>query len=176
MDIPVLPEGCKPIPNFPGYCAHPEGYTLSCYNNKWGFTNTWRRLKSGTNNRHGRQVVVLTNASGEHSIHVHRLILLAFVGECPEGMEACHNNGNAGDNRLSNLRWDTKKANAEDVKRHGKRKGEHHPLAKITDDIVRQVREMASTGMTHQAIADMLSIQRRNAGRIIDRSRWSHVI
>lgn len=51
---------------------------------------------------------------------VHLLVLEAFVGPRPDGMEACHNNGDMHDNRASNLRWDTKRANAQDVLRHGR--------------------------------------------------------
>lgn len=43
----------------------------------------------------------------------------AFVGPCPEGMEVCHNNGDCTDNRLENLRYDTKSANMLDRVRHG---------------------------------------------------------
>lgn len=50
---------------------------------------------------------------------VHRLVLTAFVGPCPEGMECCHNNGVHSDNRLVNLRWDTRSANMNDRFRHG---------------------------------------------------------
>lgn len=49
---------------------------------------------------------------------VHRLVLEAFVGPCPERMEACHSNGVPDDNRATNLRWDTREANWEDRKRH----------------------------------------------------------
>jgi hypothetical protein len=34
-------------------------------------------------------------------------------------MECCHNDGNAGNDRLENLRWDTRKANRQDSVRHG---------------------------------------------------------
>ena len=56
--------------------------------------------------------------------------LQAFVGAPPEGAVACHNNGNGYDNRVVNLRWDTRKANALDAVRHGM-----HPrqLAKLPD-------------------------------------------
>ncbi len=50
---------------------------------------------------------------------VHRLVLEAFVGPCPPGMEGCHNNGDPWDNQLSNLRWDTHKNNMADAMSHG---------------------------------------------------------
>ena len=53
------------------------------------------------------------------NMRVHRLVLMAFVGPCPEGMEACHNDGDRANARLSNLRWDTHAANIEDRKGHG---------------------------------------------------------
>lgn len=51
---------------------------------------------------------------------VHRLVLEAFVGPCPDGMECCHANDVHGDNRLENLRWDTPSANARDKIRNGR--------------------------------------------------------
>lgn len=50
---------------------------------------------------------------------VHRLVLEAFVGPAPEGMECCHNNGDKADNRLVNLRWGTRSENMYDKIRHG---------------------------------------------------------
>lgn len=50
---------------------------------------------------------------------VHRLVLTAFVGPCPDGMVGCHNNGDPTDNRLENLRWDTQSANVRDQIAHG---------------------------------------------------------
>lgn len=50
---------------------------------------------------------------------VHRLVLSAFVGACPKGMEGCHNDGNPANNHLSNLRWDTPRGNAADKVLHG---------------------------------------------------------
>lgn len=53
------------------------------------------------------------------SFYVHRLVLEAFVGPCPSGMEGCHWNDVADDNRLPNLRWATKSANRFDCVRNG---------------------------------------------------------
>lgn len=58
--------------------------------------------------------------NGEAEIHyVHRLVLTAFIGQCPDGMEACHWNDNPADNRLVNLRWATRSENMYDRTRNG---------------------------------------------------------
>ena len=54
---------------------------------------------------------------------VHRLVLEAFVGPCPEGMEACHGDGDTTNNAVTNLRWDTPSENSYDTVRHG---NHHH--------------------------------------------------
>lgn len=51
--------------------------------------------------------------------YVHRLVLEAFVGPCPDGMEACHGDGVRTNNALRNLRWDTRSENHRDKVRHG---------------------------------------------------------
>jgi hypothetical protein len=50
---------------------------------------------------------------------VHRLVLAAFVGPCPEGMEGCHNDGDPTNSHLDNLRWDTHSGNVQDTIGHG---------------------------------------------------------
>lgn len=49
---------------------------------------------------------------------VHRAVMEAFKGLCPPGLECCHNDGDATNNHVDNLRWDTHKANGEDAVRH----------------------------------------------------------
>lgn len=47
--------------------------------------------------------------------YIHRLVLEAFVGPCPKGLECCHGpNHDKSDNRLCNLRWDTHYNNGQD--------------------------------------------------------------
>lgn len=58
--------------------------------------------------------------NGQPTVHVvHRLVLEAFVGPRPVGMQGCHNDGNPANNRLGNLRWDTPSGNSLDLVRHG---------------------------------------------------------
>lgn len=80
--------------------------------------------------------------------YVHRLVLEAFVGPCPKGMQCRHLNGIPTDNRLENLRWGTPSEDNYDRVRHGThqhtkrthcRKG--HPLDGVfhrSDGSVRQ--------------------------------------
>lgn len=58
---------------------------------------------------------------------VHHLVLEAFVGPRPPGMECRHLNGNPADDRLENLQWGTSSENSFDTVRHG-----NHPGARKT--------------------------------------------
>lgn len=70
---------------------------------------------------HGHHYVTLFGDTKKDRRHfgVHRLLLAAFVGPCPDGMEACHNDGDPANNHISNLRWDTRESNMQDKLRHG---------------------------------------------------------
>lgn len=75
----------------------------------------------------GRSCVSLKR-DGQRVIRaVHRLVLEAFVGPCPEGMEGCHEDGDPTNNRLENLRWGTHSSNMLDRVRHG-----NHPNTQKT--------------------------------------------
>ena len=66
----------------------------------------------------GRLSVSLSNGRAVVRL-VHHLVLEAFVGPRPDGAECCHGDGDASNNRLSNLRWDTHRANVLDAVAHG---------------------------------------------------------
>lgn len=73
---------------------------------------------------------------------VHSVVAEAFIGPRPERMDICHNNGDRSDNRLSNLRYDTRKGNFEDTLHHGtKLRGEKQNGAVLTEDDVWTIRE-----------------------------------
>lgn len=76
-------------------------------------------IMHGHTNEFGYTVVVLSRIGSRRQYRSHRLVMAAFVGPCPEGMEVCHNNGDPADNRLSNLRYGTSKDNSADMKLHG---------------------------------------------------------
>ena len=54
---------------------------------------------------------------------VHRLVLEAFVGPCPKGMQTLHADDDPANNRLSNLSWGTPKRNHDTINRNGEANG-----------------------------------------------------
>lgn len=116
----LMDEIWKPIPGH-------QGYEIS----NMGKVRTNNPRNRNSKNCDYRNVVVSTLRNGYKrfqcwndgkckNILLHRALLMAFIGPCPIGYEACHNNGIMNDNRLENLRWDTKSNNAKDVVKHGK--------------------------------------------------------
>lgn len=106
---------------------------------------------------------------------VHHLVLEAFIGRCPEGMYACHNNDIKTDNCLSNLRWDTPEANWGDRFRNGRvgnLSGERHPLAKLTANDVREIRYRASKGEWASALAREFGVSYGTVRSIITGRTW----
>ena len=77
-----------------------------------------RILKPGPSNS-GHLSVVLGH--GEAGKQVHQLVMKAFVGDPPEGMEVRHLNGDPTDNRLENLEYGTRTENILDVYYQGGR-------------------------------------------------------
>lgn len=80
----------------------------------------WVAKRSDTSKQTMHQLVDLNNRGRRQAVYVHTLVLNAFVGVRPDGMEACHTDGDPANNRATNLRWDTHAANMADVLRHGR--------------------------------------------------------
>lgn len=67
----------------------------------------------------GHLTMSLSRDGLSKDFQVHHLVLLAFVGPRPEGAEGCHWDDDGSNNRIENLRWDTRSANALDCVRNG---------------------------------------------------------
>ena len=89
---------------------------------KDGRTRTWRRATRKLQPDSSGHLNVMLQKDGKTGTgyRVHRLVMAAFVGPCPADMEVCHNNGDPTDNRLANLRYDTRAANVRDCIDHGR--------------------------------------------------------
>lgn len=109
-------------------------------------------------------------------VRVHRLVLETFVGPCPDRMEACHNNGDRKDNRVENLRWDSRKNNHADQVLHGtRRRGESHPNSFLTEEDVRNIRKLRSNGETLDDIGERFGVSSSQVSVIFRRVAWTHV-
>lgn len=104
-------------------------------------------------------------------------MLLAFRGKCPEGFEACHNNGIRTDNRLENLRWDSKSGNMADKLLHKTdSRGENNPKCKLNEKLVREIRLRYEAGnITKAELGRQYSVSKVLIGLILSRKLWAHV-
>lgn len=113
-------EQWKPIQGFPHFEVSNLGRVRS-----WRKRGPWteeradqpRILKATDTSGYPR--VKVSNAQQTVIRRIHRLVLDAFVGPCPPGMECAHLNGIPSDNRLENLRWCTPAENYADRIRQG---------------------------------------------------------
>ena len=106
----------------------------------------------------------------------HRLVLEAFVGRCPEGMECCHEDGDPANNRLDNLRWGTPKSNGEDRVRLGEAaRGEDAGRAVLKDDDVRMIVRLRNANVPMKDIARQFKVHDRTIQAIMYGRSWNHV-
>jgi len=108
---------------------------------------------------------------------LHHLVLEAFVGPCPPGLECCHNDGNTWNNAASNLRWDTKKSNQADRVCHGTScRGEGHKRSKLTEQQVREIRrQSAEVGTSAARLGKKYSMTGTAILNILHRRTWKHI-
>ena len=123
-------------------------------------TGVWKRKKTTSYDKYGHQVVGFWKDGRQKTELVHRLVLKAFVGPCPEDMEACHNDSNPLNNNLSNLRWDTHKGNGKDMIGTQVNRGENHGYSKLTEDDVRSIRKRYALGERAVDLAKEFGVHR----------------
>lgn len=125
----------KPLPEY-------EDYQISDLGN----VRTTRKINRNAKSRDIRainpystgryRVFDAHNDLGTKVFTVHRAVLIAHIGLPPEGMECCHYDGDRDNNRLDNLRWDTKSENNKDCVRHG-----NHPWSKAKQALTPKTEE-----------------------------------
>lgn len=120
----------------------------------------------------------LTANGKSFNLLVHRLVLEAFKGSCPEGMEGCHEDGDPTNNRNDNLRWDTHVENMKDSIRHGTScRGEKSTFAKITEEKALEIkRKLAEPNrLSMPKIALELGVSATMVRNIKDKRSWAWV-
>ena len=175
----------RKIKGFPGYRVGDDGSVWSCRKQiglgpgkgTRGIVGTvWRKLRPGIGTSGHRFVVLFP---GKHMKLVHRLVLEAFVGPCPPGMQGRHfPKRNPGNNRLSNLRWGTPAQNSADRYVHGTIPlGVKHGNAKLTARRVRSIRRLWLQGhLTQEQIGARYGVTKGAVRLVVLGKLWKHVI
>lgn len=152
-DTPNIIVEWRPVVGIPGYDVSNTGQVRSLrthYHRNGSLVPMQPRIlkplirRSVTGRPTGMSLSISIDAKKEDR-YVHRMVLEAFIGPCPMGHECCHGDGDPTNNKLTNLRWDTRQSNNKDMDRHGtriiptKRLGEEHPCTVLTADEVRSI-------------------------------------
>ena len=120
--------------------------------------------------------VCLRKKGKRYRFLLHQLVMLTFVGPCPDGMEVCHNNDKKHDNRLSNLRYDTPTNNRLDAIRNGvKSIGSQCSFSTLNEDVVTWIRLLYPLGATQKALASAFRVSPGTVSDVICRKTWKHV-
>ncbi len=170
-------ERVAPVPGYPGHLASENGRIFS--RRRWGavpgsirgtaMSNSWRE----TSQRPDKDGYPRVGVSG---IHVHTLVLLAFVGEPGPNQEARHLDGDNTNSVLGNLQWGTPAENAEDKRRHGTLLfGERHGKSKLTEAKVRTIRQLRAQGLSNADIAKKFDVNATTVSSVALRKIWGHV-
>ena len=112
-----------------------------------------------------------------HIWRVHRLVMLAFVGPCAEGVQVNHKDGVKTNNRLDNLEYVTQAENMQHALRTGLREityvpGEKHPKHKLTEEQARGILASTEVGAV---LARKLGVSKTLVNRIRARQVWKHL-
>lgn len=182
-------EQWKPIPGFEGK------YEVSNIGNVRSLT---RKQKVYTDfhghyvrTRQGKMMVCSDDKDGykriglydenaiRHTYHVHRLMLLAFVGK-PEkaDMQCNHKDGVKFNNTLDNLEWVTQSQNRQHSYDIGleSQVGSKNARSKLTEDIVVEARMRHAIGESDvQSLAKDYGIKYRSMWNVLTGRRWKHV-
>lgn len=124
----------------------------------------------------GYSRVGLTKNAKTKSKYVHQLVMLSFVGECPEGLEVNHRDGDRANPRLNNLEYISRSENL--LHRYTlpwARNGEKHWKSKLTDLQAKEIRSLKGSDETQKSIAKRFGISDSVIRDIWKGKTWKYI-
>lgn len=166
-------------PEYLGYFVDDKGIVLSCWTKGGKLLPLIQAKPLKTDVIKGGYLRVTIRTTKRKYVRrlVSHLVLEAFCGPRPDGLVACHRDGNPKNNQRWNLRWDTRKANEEDKRLVGTHQtGEGNPAAKLNDTKIRDIRLARARGDSTYKIARNFNISRPVVAKIVKGLLWRHVV
>lgn len=136
------------------------------------WTRRGRPMKQTWDGRY--YVVSLCGSKTKARRYVHQLVLEAFVGPRPDSTyHGCHKSGDARDNTLTNLRWDTAQSNVLDKVVHGTMPvGEKHHRNKYSEAQIEEVRSMLKRSVPMSEIEHATGVKAGTVSQIKHGRQW----
>ena len=176
MSIDLNALAWRTVPGFESYEVSEDGHvrrraTFRHYSDG--------RLLKPRRNRFGYVTVTLYRNGRPHNVFVHRVVVWAFIGPQPSPFhEVAHEDGRKRNNHWKNLRWATKSENCLQKREHGAIpdiRGEKHPGAKLSSEIVRELRQRRQEGAYFREIAEEFGIPKLTVYDAVTGNTWSHI-
>jgi len=175
-------EKWQTIPGFSLYKASTMG-KIKTFN--WKNHGLERVMKPALDDSGYLRTMLKSDKGITATIKVHRIMLITFKGEPPEGKNITnHINGIRSDNRIENLEWVSSSENAIHSFRIGlsSNKGQNNPASTLTDEQVLEIRKnytygkKARSGVTKKEIAEQYGTTFSVIKAITQGRTWKHLL
>jgi hypothetical protein len=161
-----------PVPDWPDYFVTNDGEVWSTKGRQPRKLKPWVSASG-----HAAVALSRRNPAKTSTKLVHALVLTAYRGPRPDGHEACHSDGNAANNTLDNLRWDTRLSNVQDAIRHQTfPRGAKCRHAKLTEAQVIEIRAKYVRGVNgYKRLARDYGVKWQTICAVVSRRTWGHL-
>lgn len=144
-------------------------------------------IAPGVDKRYGHMSVRLCKNGTKFITYIHRLVLLAFVGPCPEGKEVRHYpDKTPSNNRLDNLCYGTHTENMKDMEtqtpsslrrkaHYAERRGSASSTALLSDREVVAIKRKLARNIPCTTIAEGYPVSVSTIYAIKSGQSWSHI-
>ena len=136
------------------------------------------RMLKLTEHQSGHLYVNLCKNSIVTRFFVHTLVLTAFVGKRPKGLECRHYpDRDPGNNKIQNLQWSDHFTNLSDREEQGTALlGSKSPMSKLTEDQATEIRKRyAAGGISQQSLGNEYGVGQATLSVLINKKTWKSV-
>lgn len=170
----MMPE-LSHIPGQPDYRISKDGRVFCLSPRYWIKNDVPHEIKQ-RDVRGYRKVTLRDGTNSGKTVSVHRLVMLAFHGPCPDGMVVNHKNGIRSDNRVDNLEYTTPQGNSNHAVGMGSYDfGERHHSHKLRTEQVSEIKKKLLEGESTVSLGKMYSVSENAIWKIKTRRSWRHV-